>query len=92
MPELTEKQKEFLQNPYVGVLTTLRADTTCSGETICVLIGGRPAAISYAGLAPGLPGVYQVNAEVPVSGTSGNLPIAIVTPTAVHDQAYVPVR
>ena len=35
---------------------------------------------------------YQVNAEVPVSGTSGNLPIAIVTPTAVHDQAYVPVR
>jgi uncharacterized protein (TIGR03437 family) len=73
-------------------LTALKPGTTCSGDSFCVLIGGRAAAISYAGLAPGLPGVYQINAEVPVSGTSGNLPIAIVTPGAAHDQAYVPVR
>jgi uncharacterized protein (TIGR03437 family) len=71
-------------------LTALRPDTTC--ESLCVLIGGRPAAVSYSGLAPGLPGVYQINTQVPVSATSGNLPIAIVTPSAVHDQAYVPVR
>jgi len=26
MPELTEQQREFLQNPFVGVVTTLRPD------------------------------------------------------------------
>ncbi len=26
MPNLTDKQKEFLDNPYVGVVTTLRPD------------------------------------------------------------------
>jgi len=30
-----------------------------------VLIGGRPAAVRFAGLAPGMIGVYQVNAVVP---------------------------
>jgi len=36
MPELTEKQKEFLQNPYVGVLTTLRADGSAHSTVVWV--------------------------------------------------------
>jgi uncharacterized protein (TIGR03437 family) len=39
-----------------------------------------------------LPGVYQINATVPVVMSSGNLPIAILTPNAFHDQVYVPVQ
>ncbi len=72
--------------------TALKADTACGDGTFCVLIGGRPAAISYAGLAPNLPGVYQLNVQVPVMQATGLIPIAIVTPTGVHDQAYVPVQ
>lgn len=72
--------------------TALKADTTCSDGTFCVLVGGRPAAVQYAGLAPNLPGVYQINVQVPVMQATGLIPIAIVTPTGVHDQAHVPVQ
>jgi uncharacterized protein (TIGR03437 family) len=73
-------------------LTALQPDTTCGDGTFCVLIGARPATITYAGLAPGLPGVYQINARVPVTADTGQIPIAVVTPTATHDQVYVPVN
>jgi len=38
-----------------------------------VSIGGQPATVLYAGLAPGFTGLYQVNIEVP-SVTAGNQP------------------
>ena len=34
-------------------------------EDVEVSIGGQPAAVSYSGPAPGLPGVNQVNAQIP---------------------------
>jgi len=37
-----------------------------------VTIGGVEAAVEFAGLAPGLVGVYQVNAQVPQEVTPGN--------------------
>jgi len=61
-------------------------------EVPTVLIGGREATILYSGLAPGLPGVYQINAVAPSLATGGKLPLAIVTGNAVHDQVYVPVQ
>ncbi len=36
-----------------------------------VLVGGEKATVTYAGPAPGLPGVTQVNFEVPASAPSG---------------------
>ena len=36
MPQLTEKQREFLQNPYVGVVTTLRADGSAHSTVVWV--------------------------------------------------------
>lgn len=38
-------------------------------------IGGRDAEISFAGLAPGLAGVYQVNAQVPPGLAAGFQPL-----------------
>jgi uncharacterized protein (TIGR03437 family) len=43
-----------------------------------VTIGGQNAAIQYAGLTPGSPGLYQINAVVP-SGTSGNAVAVVLT-------------
>lgn len=36
-----------------------------------VTIGGRPAAVLFSGLAPGLPGVWQINARIPQDAPEG---------------------
>jgi uncharacterized protein (TIGR03437 family) len=38
---------------------------TIAEKQMVVFIGGKPAAVSYAGLAPGLAGVYQINVTIP---------------------------
>jgi uncharacterized protein (TIGR03437 family) len=40
--------------------------------TPTVTIGGVPAAVAFAGQAPGFPGVFQVNITVPSSAPTGN--------------------
>jgi len=40
-------------------------------------IGDRPASVLFSGLAPGLVGLYQVNAIVPPDATSGFQPVSI---------------
>jgi len=46
--------------------------------TPVVTIGGVPAAVSYAGLAPGFVGLYQVNAQVPANAPSGTaVPVSV---------------
>jgi hexosaminidase len=43
-----------------------------------VLMGGAPAGVQFSGLAPGLAGVYQVNALVPAGSATGNaVPVTI---------------
>ena len=45
--------------------------------TPIVMIGGYQAQVLYAGLAPGLAGVYQLNVVVPSTILTGNQPISI---------------
>jgi uncharacterized protein (TIGR03437 family) len=40
--------------------------------TPSVRIGGISVAVSFAGLAPGFAGLYQVNVQVPTNAPSGN--------------------
>jgi uncharacterized protein (TIGR03437 family) len=40
-------------------------------------IDGRSAGVSFAGAAPGFPGPYQVNMQVPPSAGSGALPLVL---------------
>jgi len=40
--------------------------------TVTATIGGLPAPVSFAGLAPGFVGLYQVNVAVPFNATSGD--------------------
>ena len=60
---------------------------------ISVLVGGEPGTVIYSGLAPGFPGLYQMNVTLPaVIPFPGTLPVAIVTPNAVHDQVDIVVQ
>jgi uncharacterized protein (TIGR03437 family) len=42
-----------------------------------VMIGSAQASVSFSGLAPGFPGLYQINAVVPSSLTPGTYPITV---------------
>lgn len=79
----------------LGTVSPGVADGTAGGSNplspadavINVLIGGKPASIVFAGLAPGFPGLYQINATVPIGvAATGRVPLAIATPDAYHDQ------
>jgi uncharacterized protein (TIGR03437 family) len=50
--------------------------------TITAYIGGVPATIGYAGLAPQLAGLYQINLTVPAGLTAGDQSLAIAGPDA----------
>ena len=53
-------------------------------------MNGQPAAVQFAGLAPGFPGLYQLNVTVPKSLTTlGQVDVAINTPDAFHDQVFI---
>jgi len=49
---------------------------TCQSAP-AVSIGGKTAASSFCGLAPGFPGLYQINAAVPTGLTPGSQPITV---------------
>jgi uncharacterized protein (TIGR03437 family) len=46
---------------------------------VTVTIGGRPATVSFAGLAPGMVALYQVNAAVPAGVMPGNAVPVVIT-------------
>jgi len=61
-----------------------------SAATVNVLIGGLPATVSYSGLAPLYPGLYQLNVVVPADlavTATGPFPLAVQTADSFHDQA-----
>jgi uncharacterized protein (TIGR03437 family) len=68
--------------------TLYRANTD-----LVVYVGGQPATVAFKGQAPGFPGLYQLNVTLPqgLKGP-GNLPLAIQTPNAYHDQVDIPIQ
>jgi uncharacterized protein (TIGR03437 family) len=56
-----------------------------------VTIGGRPADVLFSGLAPGFPGLYQVNARVP-SGLAGVQPLKLIVGTSTSNEVKVQLR
>ena len=46
---------------------------------VTVTIGGKPATVSFAGMAPGFAAVYQVNAQVPAGVTPGDAVLVLIT-------------
>jgi uncharacterized protein (TIGR03437 family) len=51
--------------------------TTALTNPVTIKIGDATAKVSYAGLAPGLVGVYQFNVEVPANTPNGDQPLVV---------------
>ena len=57
-----------------------------------VQIGNRDATVTFAGLTPGLAGVYQVNAIVPAGLTGGLHPVAWMGPEGTISSSSIAVK
>jgi uncharacterized protein (TIGR03437 family) len=76
-----------------GTATGLQPLSTITASPIAIYIAGQPAAIMYSGLAPNYPGLYQLNVTVPLAiFSTANVPMAVATPNAYHDQVSLAVQ
>jgi uncharacterized protein (TIGR03437 family) len=86
----------------MGTVTPTLADGTAgtpgtlyrsNAGDIAVLVAGKPGTVLFDGLAPGYPGLYQINVTLPAPlANTGSLPLAIQTGNAYHDQVDIPIR
>jgi uncharacterized protein (TIGR03437 family) len=83
----------------MGAVTPAVADGAVPGASninatpLSVYVADVSVTPSYAGLAPGYPGLYQLNVAIPTAiSVTGPVPLAINTPNAFHDQVSVTVQ
>ncbi len=76
--------------PIAGQVVESTAAITTPIE---IKIGEATAPVQYAGLAPGLVGLYQFNLTVPATGSTGDVPLSVTLSGASNSQTlYIPVR
>lgn len=63
-----------------------------SAQKVDVLLDGVAAAVAYAGLAPGLAGVNQVNFRVPAGSKAGSAGVQVVAGGVSSESVAMPVR
>lgn len=64
-----------------------------SQNQVTVYVADEQCTVIYNGLAPGFPGLYQINVTLPpYLPASGPLPIAISTANAYHDQTTIAIQ
>jgi uncharacterized protein (TIGR03437 family) len=57
-----------------------------------VTIGGVTAEVSYSGLAPGYPGLYQINARIPEGAAAGpDIPVVLTIGGVASNTATIAV-
>ena len=61
-------------------------------NTVTATIGGQPASVAFAGLAPGFAGLYQVNVAVPAGITGDSVPIVLTVANASSPAVTVAIR
>ena len=85
----------------MGAVSPALTDGTATGTnplssitaSLAIYIGDQQATTSYTGMAPNYPGLYQINVVVPLTiNTTANVPMAIATANAYHDQVSLPVQ
>jgi len=65
--------------------------TTPADSEIGAFVGGVSALVTYAGLAPGLTGLYQIDLQIPAGLTAGDNTIDIFGPDSYNAEAYIPI-
>ncbi|HXP83253.1 MAG TPA: IPT/TIG domain-containing protein [Bryobacteraceae bacterium] len=79
-------------NPPVPLGTAANGPTP-TVQPVTATIGGNSATVNYAGLAPGFPGLYQVNAVVPNGiAPSGQVPVVLMTAGQTSPAVTIAVR
>jgi len=63
-----------------------------ASNPVSVFIGGKQASGTFAGLAPQLIGLYQINVTIPSGISSGNATLEILGPDFFTSQAYIPIQ
>ena len=62
-----------------------------TSNSIGVSVAGAPAMMSYAGLAPGLVGLYQINVQIPSGVSAGDHFLAVFGPDSYSSEALISV-
>lgn len=78
--------------PNSGEAASATPQLPSTKNSVTVTIGGQPATVQYAGLAPGFPGLYQVNVTVPSGVAAGNQPVIISVGGQNSNSATIPIK
>jgi uncharacterized protein (TIGR03437 family) len=81
-------------NPAVPAGSAAPSDplSRITAEFVNVRVGGTNATVTYAGLAPGLAGLYQINFTVPNDADRGDAELFIDVPGSITTQTRLPVE
>ena len=60
-------------------------------NNISAFVGGKAATVAYAGLAPQLAGLYQVNITIPAGVSAGDNTLDIAGPDSYTTESVIPV-
>ena len=85
---------EFIEIYCTGLGATRTTSNGLSVTTVtpAVYLGATAVTPSYSGLAPGFPGLYQVNAQIPAGLPSGTLPLVITIGNAYSNEVKIAVQ
>jgi uncharacterized protein (TIGR03437 family) len=76
----------------VAVPTSDGRTCVTSQPSMCVAVGSAFAAVTYSGLAPGLVGVWQINATLPANTPSGAVPVRVLINGTASNIVTIAVR
>ena len=79
--------------PGDGAAAPLAGPLAWTTTTPVVMIGGAQAQVTFNGLAPGYPALYQINVQVPQNAQTGSaVPISVQIGGATSPAATIPVQ
>ena len=81
-----------VENPPPTGASTPTTPLSAARVTPSVRIGGVPAEVLFAGLAPGFAGVFQLNVRVPATVPAGSAEVVIESGGAASRPARIPVQ